>query len=261
MSEPDLKKIGITSGGEIGDAAPSPLELRVGAAKALVELEKDFAFYTPALIHLTIPLTFDPFGAFLQEYNKEVKQFSVRFDEQVFKGLIHPNGDESWNYVLFGMEREHWDSYRKWLGTCAFNEPGRKLLRRIRTQEFVIADPLAAESGVHKDLTITAFVVESNKGSFYFLHTGVMGFMDVVHDIPTATFDKDTYPDTVMFADAINAGESDPYGKIEESSAFGSGWPNGDLQDYKERRAKEAARSEDVPRRSDTQPGGDIPRD
>jgi hypothetical protein len=202
IKPPELVKEGVSDSQKVQAERTEIVDLDLSTAKSLSELTDDYAFYTPALLHLTVPLQFDPFDLFCQEYNQPVTRFTVRVDKPVFFGLDHPYGDHSWNYVLFGIAREHWDAYRQWMGTLAFNDRSKNLLRRIRTQDLVIRDPVATE---YKALPVTAFVMETNRGSFFFKTDPITGRT-------SAQFDSAmVFDDTTKFAQALAAGSSNPY--------------------------------------------------
>lgn len=176
------------------------------SVKSLHELAKDYALYTPALLHLTVPFQVDPFDLFCAEYGQPVTRITLRFDKPVFTGLTHPSGDPSWNYVLFGLPHEHWPAYLAWIGSCAFDDSKKQLLRRVRTQDLTIVDPLAPPAFV----PITALAIESNKGCFYFK-------IDPITWRVSATFDPNlVYQDTIDFAKALADGNSNPYAYVEK---------------------------------------------
>lgn len=167
---------------------------------SLNEVLADYELYTPALMHLSVPLRADPFHDFCVEQNRDVQRWSMFFDKPIFDGLTHPLGDRSWNHVLMAMLKPDWEVYRQWAGTLAFNNSAKGIVQRIRTQDISIGDPL--KLGAEKTIPVTAFVVESNRGSFYFNNNT---------DLPTAKFDPAlVWRDTVAFAKAIQHG-GDPY--------------------------------------------------
>jgi hypothetical protein len=207
INPPKLVAAGISDGKQLNDEPTQIVDLDLHSAKSLGELLKDYTFYTPALLHLTVPFQVDPFDLFCAEYGQPVTRFSVRFDKPVFAGLTHPTGDTTWNYVLFGLPCEHWEAYQSWIGSCAFDDAQKKLLRRVRIQNLTIRDPLSAAS---KAIPVTALVIESNRGSFYYK-------TDPISWRPTATFDASlVYKDTVDFAEALAAGISNPYAYVEK---------------------------------------------
>lgn len=212
MSDPDpfdvkpiLMTAGVTQAPGASEQAPQKVELDLGKCKSLLELTQDYALYTPALLHLTVPLTFDPFDLFCEEYGSPVSRFVLRFEHPIFTGLVHPDGDASWCYTLEGMEKEHWEAFKSWVGTCAFNDSKRGILRRVRTQELGLHDPLNYHT--NESIPVTALVIESNKGSFYYKPT---------HQLYAAAFDPAlVYNDTRDFAEALRKEVNDPYQYME----------------------------------------------
>lgn len=208
--KPKLVGPGLAAGPSGSDEAPTPVDLDLKGATSLKTLLADYTFYTPALLHLSTPLTFDPFDVFCSEYGQPVARFTLRFDNPIFSGLVHPLGDASWNYVLFGMENEHWPAYLAWFGTIAFNDSEKGILRRVRSQDLTLLDPLAKANGLQPEpIPVTAFAIDTNKGSFYFKPT--------LDWRPQAVFDKDyVYDQTIAFANALKDGCSDPYKYIDK---------------------------------------------
>lgn len=201
---PKLVKPGVSDSKLLGSEPTQIVTMKLGSAKNLHELLSEYQFYTPALLHLTVPLQFDPFDLFCEEYGQPVVRFTAKFDKPLFGGLVHPNGDTSWNYTLFGLPLEHWEAYRAWIGSVAFDDRAKNLFRRVRTQDIHVLDPLGTES-----IPITALVIESNKGAFYYKMAG---------HVPCATFDATLlYNDTIGFAEALSKGSSNPYGYVERT--------------------------------------------
>lgn len=202
---PAFYKPGLTSAGNISIDCPPVKPLDISKVKKLGELLPDYAFYTPAIVHLTVPFTVDPFADFVQEYGTAVQRYSFKSHKQLFKHLIHPNGSDDWNYALFAMPLEHWAAYKTWAGSCAYGDFRKSLLRRVRIQELKVSDPLITTTNIAPELLpVTAFVIESNKGSFYFTEsTGGM---------PSAYYDQAmVYADTADFAQKLLNGDTDPY--------------------------------------------------
>ena len=211
-------KIGITaaSGGVSKDRI-NPQALKISQATKLSDLSKEYVFYTPALIYMKIRLMGrDPVTQFVQEYGKQVTPFSLRFNKPVFHGL-NLGRDVSWNYVLFGMEREHWEAFKSFMGTMAFTDRQLKLLARIRTKEIVVADPLFFEKATvlpaKLPLTdVTVFCLDTNQGCAW-IEMGVNPLLD----LPQLVTTDNVYPDTAAFANAVFNNAANPYAAADSA--------------------------------------------
>ena len=205
-------KIGVTaaSGGVSKDHV-NPQALKINQATRLKDLSREYAFYTPALIYMKIRLMGrDPMSQFIAEYGKQVVPFSLKFAKPVFHGL-NLDRDTSWNYVLFGVEREHWEAYKSFMGTMAFTDRQLKFFTRIRTKEIVIADPLFFERATVLParlplLDLTVFCLDSNQGCAW-IEMGVNPLLD----LPQLTTTDNVYPDTAAFAKAVLTDAANPY--------------------------------------------------
>jgi hypothetical protein len=212
MAEPITGiKEGLVEGPELDGDSCSLIDIPSGAT-SLIDLTKDFHLFTPALLHLTVPLTVDPFDSFVAERGSPMPRYSFQFEKPIFRGLTHPCGDPLWNYVLFALPHENWAEWIGWVGTVAYNDPKRGLFRRIRTQEINLWDPLdpiasKIPSGTPNTVQVTVLAIESNKGSFYMLPDPRM---------PTATHNASmVFSDTEAFAKALKDG-NDPYTEVNK---------------------------------------------
>ena len=214
--EPKRIRVGITK-------APDGLsqdririhQMRVSSASRLRDLEADYAFYTPALFYAFLYLpeiadlrSPDPFTQFLAEYGKEVVPITLRFAKPVFRDLAVT--DRPWNHVLFGMEREHWPHYLRWMGTFTFVHRERRWVARVRFNELQIIDPFYADAstvmlgeGAQRS-AVTAFCLDTNRGCYWLDGTDRL-------QPPASRYTKMVYPDTAAFAQAILAEDSQPY--------------------------------------------------
>jgi hypothetical protein len=188
-----------------------PRVLRVGNASGLRELQRDYAFYTPALIYMKIRLLGrDPLSQFIQEYGQEVLPFSIRFNKPIFHGL-NLGRDTSWNYVLFGVERQHWEPFKSFMGTMAFVDRQLKLFARVRTKEIRLADPLFFERAtiLPEKLPVidaTVFCLDTNQGCAWINMRG-----DPLLDLPELTTTDKVFEDTAAFAKAVFDDTVNPY--------------------------------------------------
>lgn len=190
-------------------------EKRVSQAANLTDLGKEYHFYTPALLYLHVRLMGrEPFHDFSAEYGKSVVPISLKFDKPVFKGLETDN-NPAWNHYLYGIEHEHFLPFLTWLGSLTISDVARNFVARLRYREIEISDPLYLAKIVvaPKEIPrvkIVAFCLDTNKGCYY-----VEPAKDPLLDLPTARYTKQSYDDTVRFAQAVLSGNHNPYGAME----------------------------------------------
>ena len=203
---------GITAAaGGIPKEKLQPHALKFGQAAALGQLAGEYAFYTPALIHMKIRLMGrNPTAQFIQEYGHEVVPFSTKFDKPIFHGLTL-NGTTAWNHVLFAMSIEHWPAFKDFMGTMAFVDRALKLFARVRTREFAVADPIYFAKAIAlpaqlPTVPITVFCLDTNQGCAW-IEPGAHPLLD----LPALRTSGKVYPDTAVFAQALFAEEVDPY--------------------------------------------------
>ena len=192
-------------------------ELRLSAATTLSDLTNQYAFYSPAMIYMFIRLMGrEPLWDFVEEYGKEVVPVSLKFNKPLFEGLT-VDGDRTWNYVLYGMEHEDFNEFRKWMGTLTFMDRDKGLVHRIRYQDIQIVDPLFLDRTVVLPLDIptvpvTVFALDSNKGCCW-LQCG-----DPVMDLPTLRYTGEVFKDTQEFSDALLLENENPYGAVSSKN-------------------------------------------
>lgn len=188
------------------DAGRSPTPV---ISDSLSSLAKDLVLYTPALVHLATPLTEDPFDQYCSELGRDVIRYVVNTAQPVLYGLTSPEGDGSWNFCLHALPKEDWPEFRQWFGTCAYFTRADGVLRRVRTQELRVLDPGQFQPEL---VSVTAFVLDTNKGSFYF--TQIPGQPAGVY---TSRFNAAmVHDDTVRMAAAYAAEHNNPYGFVRE---------------------------------------------
>lgn len=216
---PKLIPSGMVSG-KTEDFSEDQIQLRQAPfkkAQSFAETLDDFAFFTPALMYLRMPFYQDPIHVFNMEYGQEVSPISFRFESPILQGLGHPSGDESWNHVLYCLEKEHWEHYKNWMGTVSLSDPRNERLHRIRFQELHMLDPMWYQvskpfSSSSKVIPVTMFCVETNHGSFFYRQERWPDRLGA----PKAVFDeKVQYLDTQAFASAIQDGDTDPYKEVD----------------------------------------------
>jgi hypothetical protein len=194
-------------------------QLRFASAATLRDLNQEYAFYTPALIYMNIRLGGrEPFVDFVQDYGKEVVPVTLRFNKPLFSGLL-VGGEGSWNYVLYGMEREHWEAYLQWMGPMTFLDRSTQLLARVRFRELEIADPLFFERctilpPVCPTVPITVFCLDSNRGRCW-IEEGQHPLLD----LPQYRYSTEVYGDTKAFAQAVLQDQGNPYAAADAVTA------------------------------------------
>jgi hypothetical protein len=139
---------GIVRGSDVEKSSVEIRKRQLSQATRLVDLQEEFAIYTPAMVYLHVPLPGDIMSSFYAQYGQEVEVFSVDLDRPVFSGLSAKNGDNRWNHVLFGMPKEHWSAFYGWAGTVAVMNHDNGVLYRVRTQEIEVADPFCISNSV-----------------------------------------------------------------------------------------------------------------
>lgn len=191
-------------------------QARLSAATTLRDLADQYVFYTPALLHMIVPLMGrDPFAVFLQEYGKEVLPLSLKLSRPIFQGL-NLGQVEDWNYLLFAMEREHFQPYLRWMQSLTFNDPAQKRIYRLGDRVIRIADPLFFEKAVilPKEIPcidVTVFCIDGSAGCYY-LEEGDHPLLD----LPRLRTAK-PFEDTQKLAKALLAGWSKPFEAIEQA--------------------------------------------
>ena len=106
------------------------------------------------------------------------------------------------------------------MGTVAFTERATGRFYRCRTQSIWINDPLVLlRSVVLPDrcpqVEVTAFVVDSNQGSWYFKPRPAGQAVNPLLDLPEVVYDSQVHLDTAVFAQAIHSEADRPYEVVD----------------------------------------------
>lgn len=216
---PKMRTIGVVKGDNAPPEMVRTYQAKLSTAPALKDLVADYAFYSPAMIYLGNPLTFDPLHHFRMEYGQDVTPFSIRFNKPVFRNMCRSTeADQEWNHVLYGIGREHWDHLSKFLGSMAFTDRRTGRLTRIRTQEIEIADPLYFQKAVIlpddcPTVPITVFCLDTNVGCWY-MKTGDHPLLD----LPYVAYEPQAFADTKAFAKAIMRNNPNPYSAVDQAN-------------------------------------------
>lgn len=187
-------------------------QLKLQAAKALQELTGEYAFYTPALLHVFGQLPFDPLTDFQRDVRRDVASFSVRFNLPIFRGLAVPD-DASWNHVLYAMPREDWPDYLHWLRGVAVLDRAKGCLTKVRVTPIQILDPVAHDYRVGDQprfVEIHYIGLESNHGSHYLTNPAGNPLAK-----PQAMWMSQAYRDTCALAEALLSGTDIPLEDIQ----------------------------------------------
>ncbi len=199
--------VGVSSGGTCERVEPvQQRKMRIGKLRSLDGVKDEFAFYTPALLHLFGQLTFDPLTEFTRDYGKDPESVSMSFTKPLFRDLVCGD-DLAWNYVLYAMPHEHWDHYRNWLHGVGLFDREKQSFLRIRSVDLAIADPLHLEyqAVIQPDvptIAVCGLALETNRGSYYLRKP-----RDPLTDLPQAMWLNGVYPDTREFAERMFRGE------------------------------------------------------
>jgi hypothetical protein len=134
-----------------------------GEAKSLRGFEKEYVFFTPALLYLVCGLNDLPFADLMVAKNRDIDIFFHKFYRRIFSGLeVSGTGDTSWNHVLFASRASDWKDISDWLVSIVAMDPTTNSIFSVAEQSLMIDDPLEADRAViqspypHK-VTIKAF--------------------------------------------------------------------------------------------------------
>lgn len=210
--KPQLRDIGVSSGGSMPEQGIQLSALLPSDATTLRDLLGEYVFYTPALIYLTLPLVRDPFYDWCDSLDETVVPLEFVSDTALFFGLYRQDqyGTQQWNNRVLAMPRQHWDSYHQFMLTVAFHGKGSRKLARVRSREVEIVDPLwlrkqATYQPVVQSVPITAFCLDTDKGCLYIENDGPLP------KPPRIVISPQAFPDTVALGQAIADEQLRPY--------------------------------------------------
>ncbi len=191
-------------------------DLQTAESKSLRDWDRDFAFFTPALLYTCVPLAgAEPFHDFLKDYGQNVEIGKLSFDRPIFEISKIPE-EVAWNHSLFLIEMQHAKAYFRWLGTLIFRDSPNKLLFRVRLTTLALKDPIAAEPSL---IYVAAVNIETNRGCFYLKPTD-----NPLQERPSLQFTKFVFEDTKKMAEALHKEETNPYG--EKAAILDQRYPN-----------------------------------
>lgn len=221
---------GVTQAPTISAAERTPIQLAKISQSAKLGDLKEYAWFTPALLYMYVPLTRDPLADFQVEHQLELQVFSFRFEKPIFRGLDVRN-DSQWNHVLYGVEADKCEQLLEHLGTVGFmfNNVEPAVLCRLRTQPLEIIDPLVIDRGRTISLpadavSITALCLDTSRGCYYFRTQGDRLPGDfrprlLPHHRPRAVFSDKPFDDTVKLTKALRSGHARPYDAVLPEAA------------------------------------------
>jgi hypothetical protein len=131
----------------------------------LCEIQDEFSFYHPGLIYGAIPPGGkDPFLDFAYEKNdSRLKPLAFIVGKEYLEGFANP----MYNRCLHIMERELFSEYLPFLCSIVLSDRHRRVISRVRPQEFRISDP-SMPGVTDRTIKITLFALDTNVGVFYF---------------------------------------------------------------------------------------------
>ncbi len=135
--------------------------------ESLHRVQDRFVFWTPAILYLCGGFHDAVLSDFLERYNQEVIFYHHRFAVPLFRGLEVGTGNPDWNYVLWAVEREHWEPLLDHICAATVTNTAQQQVLKYAMQEVDIVDPLYLQrASVLSDkvpiLTVGAFGVKSN---------------------------------------------------------------------------------------------------
>jgi hypothetical protein len=137
--------------------------------KALAPFAERFAFFTPAIPYLWGRFADALLFHFLELQGCRVDFFHTKFDRPLFQGMTAPDGDADWNYVLWAVERQHWQAFEDYVLAAVVADTPRKTVVRYGSQDLMLVDPLAASRQIVVTTAflcpVTVFGVRSNKAT------------------------------------------------------------------------------------------------
>ena len=126
----------------VSDYTAPKLRIDFGSAESLAPFEREYAFYTPALLYLFGRFYDGPLNDFSANHKLENCYMYHKFDAPIFSGFSN-GGPPDWNYALWAMRREHWSRFESFILSLAFHHPSERNVIRFGVQHTEVLDPLA----------------------------------------------------------------------------------------------------------------------
>lgn len=142
--------------------------LTTGASRSLLQMNEEYAFFTPALLYLLTNFRDDPLADFQVNMGEPVKFYYRKFSHPIFRGLnARSNGDPAWNFVLWAIERPFWRAFSDFMVSIVLSDTDAGQVYGVGEQELVVIDPLAMDrafiySNALPRLPVTAFGINGS---------------------------------------------------------------------------------------------------
>lgn len=210
-----LRKPGVAGAGETVARGPvEHAELRFSAAATLQDLAREYSFYTPALLYLTVPLQTDPTADWLLQPESQVP-LRLEFQQPIFRGLVRDT--QNWNNVLLALPEAAWNSYRDFMHTVAFQGRGRRKLARVRTRDVDIVDPWAMAKtvilpAVWPTVQIHTLWLDTDLGPVYLANRRPLP------EPPELLTSQQPFSDTLAMSQALQQHHPDPYKVVDDAN-------------------------------------------
>lgn len=115
---------------------------KVQITERLSALSDEFVFFTHALLFTEIKMQYDPIEELMLKKDAYDTVFAFQYNKSLFKGLTFPDGS-SWNNVLLGCKKEHWQEVHQLLNTMVVVSPFDSKLYSCFVSKAFIPDPNA----------------------------------------------------------------------------------------------------------------------
>lgn len=188
-------------------------KMRLSQTTGLVELARDYAFYTTALLFTHGGWQTDPVEDYLRQ-NPSCCPFRLDLPRPPFEGLDVGN-DPVWNYRIFLVLKEQWEGLQKFLMSLGGIDHARRQYNRMLPQLLPVPDWLALE---HKAILptpvpsvgVVTFGIDGTDGCWVFEPVGgVPASYRVLRLSPD--------PDTIKLGKAVLAHHPRPFSSIQPS--------------------------------------------
>lgn len=120
-------------------------QMTFGSAESLSVLADRFQFFTPALLYAYGALTDKPLLDFLAErprWNGHIMYH--HFKRKIFDGIV-VEGDPSWEYVLWAMEKPLYPDFENFLCGVVLSDFKHRRLCKPAATDLQVPDPLAMD--------------------------------------------------------------------------------------------------------------------
>lgn len=173
-----LDRVGKPIGVEEHTLHPENAETSTGkASHTLIDMSKDYEFFTTGVIHAVTPFDRDPVAEFNRQYppgGDEELPVMIDYSQPFFEGLgvcLVAGMPVDCNRRIYAILRDRFDALRNTIAGIAMIDRRSGLYAKLNFYEMEIVDPFALKKMtiVTKlpTVTITVFGVSSNKGLSY----------------------------------------------------------------------------------------------